>query len=936
MRKGYVIPHTHWDREWRYPIWENRMYLVDLIDELLETLDNEKEYKSFLFDGQTISLLDYIEVRPKNEDKLKKYIKEGRILVGPWYTLPDLYPICGESLVRNLLKGNRTANTLGKCLQVGYESFGWGQTAQFPQIYKGFNIDTVFVAKNVDRQRAPNCEFIWEGADGTKIIATRLGDEARANFFMNTTLHIKNGMSYKSDDYKYNNGNQGMVFHQADTCSHHQDYFLIEHDNELKSNETLEVFYKAWDGLKDTLIPDTRPLMNGSDSTTAQPFLIPMIKKINSDLKASGADIEIESSSIEDYANLLKKIDTEKIITVVGEMRDGPSPSLSANALMTRPYIKALNKKVQNELFGCAEPFAVATDSIGHKYDNGFIEKALDYMLLSHPHDSINGVTQDKTVNDVMYRLNQSLEISQTVYNTACKNILRNVDTSDFSNDDILITIFNPLPFSVSDQIKVFIDTPAEKAIWDFKLQDSDGEIAKSELISRKETVVPVSDLHSRPWPYYADRHCIFLDVKNVPAGGYKIYKLIPGETFNRLAEYWPLTRKTLGNELSKSGDTMENEFLHVKVNSNGTISVYDKKNSKMFNDLNYFEDEGDCGDYWIYYPPYNNKKVTSKGLNAEIWTEENNSLSCTIAAKVKMSIPAYAHRHMNGIKGESKRSDEMTEMVFTSFYTIRKDSQEVNVRLLVENNAEDHRLKVLFDTEVQGETAYAQGHFNVDKRPYTPIKDKNGQYYNELTTQPMQNFVDITDGEKGFGIITDSLIEYEAIDNKEGTLALTLFRAVRNIICTEMRSGGHFPDQKGGQCLGINEYNYAICPHAKDYKAAKLYEKSNKFNIKLKAVQTCKQLKTGTLPQSHSFYELTGGIELSALKKCEDSNDYLLRVFNPYDNKISGDFIFSSEIKKAFITNLNEEMLEQMQFAKNSIKLDIDSKKILTIKFAI
>ena len=31
MAKGYLIPHTHWDREWRYPIWENRMYLVELI-----------------------------------------------------------------------------------------------------------------------------------------------------------------------------------------------------------------------------------------------------------------------------------------------------------------------------------------------------------------------------------------------------------------------------------------------------------------------------------------------------------------------------------------------------------------------------------------------------------------------------------------------------------------------------------------------------------------------------------------------------------------------------------------------------------------------------------------------------------------------------------------------------------------------------------------
>ena len=35
-KTNYVIPHTHWDREWRYPIWKNRMLLIQFMDELLE------------------------------------------------------------------------------------------------------------------------------------------------------------------------------------------------------------------------------------------------------------------------------------------------------------------------------------------------------------------------------------------------------------------------------------------------------------------------------------------------------------------------------------------------------------------------------------------------------------------------------------------------------------------------------------------------------------------------------------------------------------------------------------------------------------------------------------------------------------------------------------------------------------------------------------
>ena len=44
MKKAHIVTHTHWDREWRYPVWENRQYLIDMIDELLEILDTQPEY----------------------------------------------------------------------------------------------------------------------------------------------------------------------------------------------------------------------------------------------------------------------------------------------------------------------------------------------------------------------------------------------------------------------------------------------------------------------------------------------------------------------------------------------------------------------------------------------------------------------------------------------------------------------------------------------------------------------------------------------------------------------------------------------------------------------------------------------------------------------------------------------------------------------------
>ena len=62
---GMVVPHTHWDREWRYPIWKNRMLLIQFMDRLLDILENDTDYRCFVLDGQCVAVEDYLEVCPE-------------------------------------------------------------------------------------------------------------------------------------------------------------------------------------------------------------------------------------------------------------------------------------------------------------------------------------------------------------------------------------------------------------------------------------------------------------------------------------------------------------------------------------------------------------------------------------------------------------------------------------------------------------------------------------------------------------------------------------------------------------------------------------------------------------------------------------------------------------------------------------------------------
>lgn len=852
MKEGKLVLHTHWDREWRYPLWENRMYLCNMVDELLEILDTQPDYKSFVMDGQTVIIEDYLEVRPENREKVLKYIKEGRMEVGPWYTLPDLYPVCGESLVRNLLKGVRYAKKLGKCTQVAYESFGWGQTAQFPQIYKQFDLDFCVVAKNVSKDRAKNCEFIWEAPDGSRIFATRLGDHARANFFMNAYLKIMTGLDYNSDDYEFKWGKHGFVYHRADKNGYWNDFIKLNNDEKIHDEYIKECTDLAIHAMRESVDTESIALFNGSDSTTPQPKIGELIAKMNEIYE----DVKFTHTSLDEYARYAKEMLKNKNLTVVkGELRDGPTYKCSANALATRPKIKQLNKKVENTLFKMAEPLKFMS---GIKEDS-FFSLAEKFLLLSHPHDSINGVTQDKTVADTINNLNQALEISEVMCDKSCQEIVKRIDMTSFLDDALAVVCFNTLPFERNETLRLFIDFPQDDSVWDFDITDANGNVLDKQIISRKEVKLPVSSLHSRPFPFFVDRIEAVVNVPAIPAMGYKTLTVTKTQEFNRKTLFWQDIRTSHGMEIAKNTDTLENEFMKVTVKSDGSVDIMRKSDNKLFRRLNYIEETGDAGDYWIYYPPYKNKTFTSLGTNCSMWIEENGEVSATIGVSYELKLPEESNI--------DERSKNTALMPVTVFYTLSKGSKQLDVSIKIENTIKDHRVRIMFDSGENTDFVESAGHFGLDTRPVM----KDGTFYPEMQTLPMGYFV--KRGE--LGVVHNCFCEYEGINNSEGTLAITAMRCVKNIICTEFRSAGKFLHEDGGQSLGEHVYEYAITVCGDD-----MFKAAERFNAPVKSVQISKG-EGDELPLEKSFLKIEG-VVVSTVKKACDCDDTIIRMFNP------------------------------------------------------
>ena len=146
-----VVSTTHYDREWRFSLQQSRSMLVELMDHLLKILDEHSEFRCYHLDSQSVILEDYLSLRPEREADLRRHISGGRLIAGPWYSLPDMNLVAGESIIRNLLLGHRLVGAFGPVPKVGYTPTGFGHISQLPQIYNGFGIDTAMFYRGPDR-----------------------------------------------------------------------------------------------------------------------------------------------------------------------------------------------------------------------------------------------------------------------------------------------------------------------------------------------------------------------------------------------------------------------------------------------------------------------------------------------------------------------------------------------------------------------------------------------------------------------------------------------------------------------------------------------------------------------------------------------------------------------------------------------------------------
>jgi alpha-mannosidase/mannosylglycerate hydrolase len=469
------------------------MRLVDLVDHLLEILDSDPNFRYFSFDAQTIVLEDYLTIKPHNRARLERYIREGRISVGPWYQLNDEFLTSGEATVRSLLVGHRIAQAFGACQKIGYLPDQFGNISQMPQIFRGFGIDKAIVGRGYQLANDRKMEFLWQSPDGSEVLTSLMA-------------------------FWYNNAQKFPA------------------DPKEALQYTLD--------LKERMAPQAATshllLMNGVDHLEAQRNLGSILPTLQTNLPP---DTKIAHALLPDYMNAVRAEVEQKKITLsthVGELREDRGGSCLAGTLSTRMYLKQANSHAQTLLERHAEPFSAFAMLAGTPYPYDILHYAWKLLMENHPHDSICGCSVDQVHQEMLPRFQQVEQIGEEVVTRSLHALTEQIATP---TEGTYIAVFNSLNWERTDPVTMQIVFPLgiptrgnpprddRKQVQGFRLLNPDGkEVAfvVQRVEVRMRTVLSPVEL---PLDQWVQEYTIEFVAERVPAGGYCTYSVQPCNT---------------------------------------------------------------------------------------------------------------------------------------------------------------------------------------------------------------------------------------------------------------------------------------------------------------------------------------------------------------------------------------------------------------------
>lgn len=938
----HVISGTHWDREWRYTVPQSKLRLAALIDDLLKVLEEEPGYRCFHIDGGAVVLEDYLSLRPRNAEKVAAYVRAGRISLVNWYTLPEEFIVAPEALVRNLLVGRRMSGQWGGAMKTGYTATSYGQVSQLPQIYRGFGIETALFYRGTNKLQTPPV-FRWKGPDGSELTVIRCFDEVtRTNWFFYVHQPVVLGKQPKDTTYRYDAGQ--MPVHMADAELYGTDFQVLKESDAFCEDAT--VLWRVWEGLKAQAGPQAIGghvlALDMEDNAKAYRGLPRLLERMNAVL---GGEAEFRQERLDEYvAEVLRAIDGgKKLSGVSGELRlTAIAPGWNGLLGMTqssRMQIKLMNERAETALIGVAEPLASAAWGLGGEYPRAALDEAWRNLLQNHAHDSICGAAVDAAHRDMPVRFRATKAVADETSRLACEYLWQKLDLSaarGYRPGDIALTLFNTALFERRGVRELVVDLPVGTAAdyTYFDVLDEGGEPVAHEVLSREAVTVRAERRLDTAVTFAAQRVRLLVPPEvSIPPVGYRTYTLRPrGPRYEKNPQ--PAGERGL---IALALGTLENEHLLVRVNSNGTFDLTEKGSQRHFAGLHVFVDSGSIGNAHLDGVPVRDRQVTSVGCAATVSVVESNRLRGVLKIDLVMRVPAGAT--MDG----KDRLGELVEMPISTWLSLRQGSRRLEVRTRVENRARDHRLRVLLPSGVATDTVSVESAFAVEQRHFLWRRTGDNAEGN-YPCQPMQNFLDLSNGSGGLAVLNKGLREYEVMDDAERTIALTLFRGHRGyMIANKAITPEELEELEGAHSIGVLEYHYALLPHEGDWRAGEVMREAYDFKLPVRCLQgpvppEVPEPPEASLPPSASLLSVDDPrVMLAAFCQSEDGKALTLRVWNTSGEDVSANLRTLLAVKRAAKVRMDEtQEIEALAKVGEGFALRLRGAEIATLRLEL
>jgi mannosylglycerate hydrolase len=748
---------------------------------------------AFTLDGQLATVDDYLEIRPEQEERLRRHAQSGRLAIGPWQILMDEFLVSGETLVRNLERGWARADEFGGPMRAGYLPDMFGHVAQMPQILRRAGLADAVVWRGVPAA-IDHHAFRWEAPDGSWVRA-----------------------EYMPAGY----GNAAGMFVAPD----HLDAAAARFGE----------WARPWFGSDPVLA------MYGTDHAAPVPELAGLVSRLNEVQDLARMRVSTLAQYLDAAPDLADDAPRWR-----GEMRSGARANVLMGVASARIDIKQAAGRAETMLERYAEPLMALHVAEGG-WPAPFLRLAWGKVIENSAHDSICGCSIDPVVSQVLVRFAEAEQIATTLARRAASAVATKAPRG-------AIAVLNPSPVARRGLIQAELLVPETWGEVAFEL--ADGTRIGTQELSRKEPLLfdeqirgdAAEDLFRRfhgreifdqAWNGYRidgrtitlevddDRDPAWLDVDGLRAEVVAAMDAAPEEQWRIRVVAMP--RRTLAADVpvpplgwtairpvegqAEVADAVQvearslaNGLLTVEINDDGTLRLTSADGATTTG-IGRIVDGGDFGDSYNYGPP-------ARDTIVEAPRAVSTSIVLDGPAQGRVSVDRE-YEWPSGLEADGSgrvASSEPTPVRMD--VELRAGEPFVRIGLSFDNRSDDHRVRFHAPLPRTATSSHAEGQFAVVERG---LSGEGGYREEPLATFPAHGWVDAG----GLAILLDHLAEYEVTDDGR-ELALTALRSTglisRNANPYRQDPAGPEIPIPNAQMRGRWRIGFALYPHAGDW----------------------------------------------------------------------------------------------------------------------